>query len=599
MGVPDDQQAPTKTMPEDPSGQGETSPRNTRDSVSSSSAPSVDLAEKPPVEQETNFTTTDTSVKETGKEEQIEVEDETEDRSNYPHGLKLVTLIVALCLAVFLVALDQTIIATAIPKITDRFNSVNDIGWYGSAYFLTSTSLQPSFGRIYKVFQIKWVFLGAISVFELGSLICAVAPSSTALIVGRAIAGIGVGGIFSGSLVIIAHSLPLIRRPLVFGLFGAMWGLASVAGPLLGGVFTDKVSWRWCFYINLPIGGVSILVVLLVLHIPQDPKLSEKPILKRILELDLIGAGILIPGIICLLLAVQWGGSTYAWNSSRIIGLFVGAGLLLILFGISQWWLGEAATIPPRLLTQRTLIASCGYVFSFGGAVFLLIYYLPLYLQSVKGSSPTRSGIQILPLMLSTVLTSILGGILVTIIGYYTPLLIGASALMTIGYGLISTWTIDSPFREWFGYQICAGLGAGFGFNLPLVAVQTALPMKDIPQGTVLLMFCQSLGGALFIAVGQSVFSNGLVSGTAKYAPDIDPQFLINTGATAIRSQLAKIGKEDELRQVIEAYVYALKDCYRVAIAMGGMAFIAACFLEWKNVKKAKQPGTEAIPAMG
>ncbi|EXJ76690.1 uncharacterized protein A1O5_01198 [Cladophialophora psammophila CBS 110553] len=586
-------------MPPDTSGQGKPPQNNTSASVSGSSTPSIDMAEKAPFEKETSLTI-DPLAKEMGKEEQqVEAEVEAEDTSNYPHGLKLVTLIVALCLAVFLVALDQTIIATAIPKITDRFNSVNDIGWYGSAYFLTSTALQPSFGRIYKVFQIKWVFLSAISVFELGSLICAVAPSSTALIVGRAIAGIGVGGIFSGSLVIIAHSLPLIRRPMVFGLFGAMWGLASVAGPLLGGVFTDKISWRWCFYINLPIGGFSILVVLLVLHIPQDPNLSEKPIFKRILELDLVGAGILIPGIICLLLAVQWGGSTYAWSNSRIIGLFVGAGCLLVLFGISQWRLGEAATIPPRLLTQRTLMAACGFVFFFGAGVFVLMYYLPLYLQSVKGSSPTRSGIQILPLMLSTVFTSILAGILVTIIGYYTPLLIGASALMTVGYGLISTFTIDSPFREWFGYQICAGLGAGFGFNLPLVAVQTALPMKDIPQGTVLLMFCQSLGGALFIAVAQSVFSNGLVSGVAKYAPDIDSQLLINTGATAIRGVLAKIGMEDHLRQVIEAYVYALKDCYRVTVAVSGISFIAACFLEWKSVKKAKQAGAEAMPAMG
>ncbi|KIX94209.1 uncharacterized protein Z520_10236 [Fonsecaea multimorphosa CBS 102226] len=580
-------------MAEEASGEEKSAPTKTSDSVSGSSSRSVDMVEKPPVD-----LTTDTLAKDMGKEEQVEIEDEAEDTSNYPKGLKLVTLIIALCLAVFLVALDQTIIATAIPKITDRFNSVTDIGWYGSAYFLTSTSLQPSFGRIYKVFQIKWVFLSAISIFEVGSLICAVAPSSTALIVGRAVAGIGVGGIFSGSLVIIAHSLPLIRRPMIFGLFGAMWGLASVAGPLLGGVFTDKVSWRWCFYINLPIGGFSILVVLLVLHIPQDPKLSEKPILKRILELDLIGAGILIPGIICLLLAVQWGGSTYPWNSSRIIGLFVGAGCLLVLFGVSQWWLGEAATIPPRLLRKRTLMAACGFVFFFGAGIFVLMYYLPLYLQSVKGSSPTKSGIQILPLMLSTVLTSIVAGILVTIIGYYTPLLIGASALMAVGYGLISTWTIDSPLREWFGYQIPAGLGAGFGFNLPLVAVQTTLPMKDIPQGTVLLMFCQSLGGALFIAVAQSVFSNGLVSGVAKYAPDMDPQLLINTGATSIRSVLAKMGKEDELRSVIEAYVYALKDCYRVAVAVAGVSFIAACFLEWKSVKKAQQAGVEAVPAM-
>lgn len=304
-----------------------------------------------------------------------------------------------------------------------------------------------------------------------------------------------------------------------------------------------------------------------------------------------------------LLLAVQWGGSTYAWGNSRIIGLFIGAGLMLVLFSISQWRLGEAATIPPRLLRQRTLMAACGFVFFFGAGIFVLMYYLPLYLQSVKGSSPTKSGIQILPLMLSTVLTSIVGGIMVTIVGYYTPILIAAAVLMTVGYGLISTWTIDSPFREWFGYQIAAGLGAGFGFNLPLVAVQTALPMADIPQGTVLLMFSQSLGGALFIAVAQSVFSNGLVDGVNKYLPGvISPDLLLNTGATAIRDVLAQMGLESHLRQAIEAYVYALKDCYRVSVAVSAASVIAACFLEWKSIKKESKDraaGEAAIPAMG
>lgn len=338
-------------------------------------------------------------------------------------------------------------------------------------------------------------------------------------------------------------------------------------------------------------------MVLFVVHLQQDPEIAKKPIFERFLQLDLIGAGIFVPAIICLLLAVQWGGSTYPWNSARIIGLFVGAGCLLILFAISQWRLGEDATIPPRLLKQRTLISACAFVFFFGACLFVLMYYLPLYLQSVKGSSPTRSGIQILPLMLSSVFTSILAGVLVTVFGYYTPFLIGSSALLAVGVGLISTWDIDSPFREWFGYQICAGLGAGFGFNIPLVAVQTALPMADIPQGTVILMFCQSLGGALFIAVGQSVFANSLIKGVAKYAPDLDPQFFINTGATAIRGVLEDEGQEDQLRPALLAYVYGLKDCYRVCVAVACVAFVASCFLEWKTVKGKKNP--EAMPAMG
>lgn len=198
MGVPEDHQ-PSQAVNDK-----ETSPQDSTEDPSVSSASSINKPNDS-IDEKNGKPVTDVLEQEKSKDEEVQAPP-GEHSEHYPKGLKLITLIIALCLAVFLVALDQTIIATAIPKITDRFHSVNDIGWYGSAYFLTSTALQPSFGRIYKVFQIKWVFLGAISVFELGSLICAVAPSSTALIVGRAIAGIGVGGIFSGSLVIIAHS---------------------------------------------------------------------------------------------------------------------------------------------------------------------------------------------------------------------------------------------------------------------------------------------------------------------------------------------------------------------------------------------------------
>ena len=203
MGVPEDQQSPPMAVPQGDSAHMKTTHGTSPDYTPVSSITSVDKIGHN--EKDGNFST-DVTGNEDGNEKEVDAEDQEEDTSTHVHGIKLITLIIALDLAVFLVALDQTIIATAIPKITDRFNSINDIGWYGSAYFLTSTALQPTFGRIYKFFHIKWVFLSAIGVFELGSLICAVAPSSTALIVGRAIAGIGVGGIFSGALIIIARS---------------------------------------------------------------------------------------------------------------------------------------------------------------------------------------------------------------------------------------------------------------------------------------------------------------------------------------------------------------------------------------------------------
>ncbi|KAB8275886.1 major facilitator superfamily domain-containing protein [Aspergillus minisclerotigenes] len=526
---------------------------------------------------------------------------DTDVRENeYPSITKVIVVILALYLAVFLVALDQTIIGVAIPKITDQFKSIEDIAWYGSAYFLTSTALQPSYGRIYKIFSVKWGFLIAVLIFEIGSLICAVAPSSTVLIVGRAVAGIGVAGIFSGALVIISMTVPLPKRPLVFGMFGMVWGIASIAGPLLGGAFTDGVSWRWCFYINLPIGGLSIAVIIFILRVPKKSEFSGTPVLDRIKQLDLIGASLLIPAIVCLLLALQWGGNKYPWNSSRVIGLFVGFGLMIIIFTFSQIKLGDRATLPPGILKRRSVLSATMFALFFGGAFFLLVYYVPIFFQSVKGSSAMKSGIQLLPLMLATVISSVLVGAFVTAAGYYTPFLIGSTAIAAIGTGLITTYSVDISTGKWIGYQILVGAGVGAGFQIPMTAVQTVLPPEDIPVGTAAVMFFQTLGGALFIAVGQSVFQNGLIDGIREYAPTVDPRAIVGAGATEMRHVLAALGQLDQLDAVIRAYMSGLRDAYRVSLALALVALVASCFLEWKSVKKTGQESKNdvAVPAL-
>ncbi|KAI5811474.1 major facilitator superfamily domain-containing protein [Peziza echinospora] len=508
-----------------------------------------------------------------------------EDESKYPTGLALGLITLALCLAVFLVALDQTIIATAIPKITDQFHALDDVGWYGSAYMLTMCSFQLIYGKIYTFFSLKWCFLGAIGVFELGSLICGVAPSSEALIVGRAIQGLGASGIFSGALVILAHSVPLRKRPAYTGAIGGMFGIASVAGPLLGGVFTDHVTWRLCFYINLPIGLITIVGIMVYFKPPNREK-NNLTFNEKMAEFDFIGTGLLLPGIVCLLLALQWGGSKYAWKSGHIIGLLCTFGVLIIGFIIVQIKSGEKATLPLRIIGQRSITFGSMVSFCVGSGFLLLVFFVPIWFQAIGGVTATQSGIRNIPLVLGVTFLSVIGGIGMTIIGQYVPFVMAGGVLMSIGAGLITTFKVDTPSSQWIGYQILAGAGVGLMIQVPMIAAQTVLKMEDVPTGVAAIVFAQSLGGALFISVGNNVFSNELIKGILKVAPNVTAAQILQTGATSIRQ--STLFTAEQLPKVIEAYNDALVRCYYVAVAMAVLGFLATLRMEWASVKGKK-----------
>ncbi|KAH7382083.1 putative HC-toxin efflux carrier [Cadophora sp. MPI-SDFR-AT-0126] len=502
----------------------------------------------------------------------------------YPTSLKLGLITLALCLSVFLMALDNTIIATAIPKITNQFDSLPDIGWYGSAYLLTTASFQLLFGKFYTYFSIKWVYLTAIGIFEVGSLICGAAPNSVALIAGRAIAGIGSAGIFSGALIIVAYSVPLVKRPMYTGFIGAMYGIASVAGPLMGGAFTDKVSWRWCFYINLPIGAITVAVLILLFHSPERAAVADLGWAARVKEFDLEGTAFFIPAIICLLLALQWGGTQYPWGSWRIILLFVLFGILIIGFLAVQVWKQDAAIVPPRIIKKRSVWSAAYYAFALGAAFFLLVFYLPIWFQAVKGASAVKSGIMNLSLILGLVIVSIVSGIGVTLLGYYAPFLIASSVLMAIGAGLLTTLMPESGSPMWIGYQALTGIGIGLGMQQPLNAIQTVLDISDVPTGTSIIIFVQTLGGALFVSIGQNVFSNKLVEGLAEHAPEIDPYIILHTGATAIQGTVDKA----VLPGVTLAYSNALMQAFLVSAVMAATTIFGSAAIEWKSVKGKK-----------
>ncbi|KAJ7580957.1 major facilitator superfamily domain-containing protein [Mycena floridula] len=497
----------------------------------------------------------------------------------YPSGVPLILITIGLCLAVFVVALDNSIIATAIPTITVQFNSLSDVGWYGSSYLLTLTSLQPSFGKIYTNFDLKYSYLVALVIFEIGSIICAVAVNSTMLIVGRAIAGIGASGLFSGALIIISNSVRIERRAVYIAAVSSMFGIASVVGPLLGGVFTDKVTWRWCFWINLPFGAVAFLAVFFFFKSPES-KSRTLSLKEKMSQIDILGAALLVGGIICLLLALQWGGSVHPWKSSKIWGLFLGFGLLIIAFIVVQVRRGHLATIPLPILKQRTVLVSSLFTMFFGMALYIHIFYLPFYFQAIKGTSAVGSGIRSIPYLVSITLSSIVIGGVITVTGNYAdPLWVG-SLVFIAGCVMIWTLKVSSSTGMWLGYELLAGIGAGV-FQIPFMAVQVVLSQADTPVGTSLVMFFNSLGGAVSISIAQNIFSNELVKAIPKYAPEVDASLVLSAGATHLREVVSVAS----LPGVLEAYAKSLQKTFIPPIAFAAATFFIAIAIQRVNVK--------------
>src|SRR5215813_12588330 len=462
----------------------------------------------------------------------------------------------ALFLVLLLAALDQTIVSTALPTIVGELGGLTHLSWVVTAYLLSSTVAGPLYGKFGDLHGRKVVLQVAIVIFLVGSALCGLAQNMLQLVIFRALQGIGGGGLIVITNAVIGDLITPRERGRYQGLFGATFGLATIVGPLLGGFFVDQLSWRWIFYINLPTGAVALAVIASVLSSPTQ---------RRYHAIDYVGAVLLTLALTALILFTSLGGTTYPWSSPIILGLIVTSLLAAGLFVAAERRASEPI-LPLELFRNRNFVIASSVGLIVGISLFGSVTYLPIYLQVVKGETPTASGLQLTPMMLGMLVTSIVSGRIISSWGRYKPFPIAGTAIMTIGLILVSRLSIEGSVWQTSADALLLGLGMGMVMQVLVLAVQNSVDYKHLGVATSGTMLFRSIGGAIGVSLFGAIFAIGLNSMLGNLAPAGSGEITVNP--------MALQTLPPELRaRYMEAVMVALHPVFLLATGVAALGF--------------------------
>ncbi|MFB9465142.1 MDR family MFS transporter [Streptomyces cinereospinus] len=490
------------------------------------------------------------------------------DREQVP-GNVLVSL-GALLLGMLLASLDQTIVATALPAIVSELGGLQHLSWVVTAYLLASTAATPLWGKLGDQYGRKRLFQAAVVIFLAGSALCGLARDMPQLIAFRGIQGLGGGGLIVLSMAIVGDLVPPRDRGRYQGLFGAVFGASSVLGPLLGGVFTEHLSWRWVFYVNLPLGAVALAVIATVLHVPRTPTRHV---------IDYLGTFLIAAVATCLVLVASLGGSTWGWGSPQTVGLLVLAAVLAAAFAAVERRAAEPV-LPLRLFRVRTFTLAAAISLIIGFAMFAAMTYLPTFLQVVRGVSPTMSGVHLLPMVLGLLLASTGSGQIVSRTGRWKVFPVVGTFVTTLGLLLLDELDERSSDLVISGSFLVLGLGLGLVMQVLVLIVQNAVPYADLGVATSGATFFRSIGAAFGVAVSGTVFAGRLDDRLAAAYRDVPlPPGVSAESLEADPRGIAAL--PPELRpQALHAYASAITDVFLYAAPVAFLAFVLAWFLK-------------------